>query len=232
MRGAAPSASAARGAAWDSSISPTSLVGEADEILDVLQEPNRCRDWIGTVGIGVLATGDRIPGRAGDGGDGGRHRRFSRVFGPRAAEGQRQLRRGARRPGGARRRRAGRRHVGQGRQRLLVGGVSSSRSRTVQIANAVLRAGSPARRSRPEVGGRDAPHAGLRPYPGAFPRHRMRGQHHRHAGRPARRSKCCSRWSETKRCSSWSACPCRERARRSPATTPRATWSASTRGAG
>ena len=114
------------------------LAGEADKILDVLKTQTGIRDWIGSVGTGVLATGTEyqdepaMAAMVADIDD------FSVFSGRRAANRFRQLCGRPRRP---RRRPTCRASCptcpGKSPPAMVVGGVSSSRSRTVQIANEV-----------------------------------------------------------------------------------------------
>ena len=179
-----------RAAAWASSTSPTRWSAMPREILDVLREPHR-RRRLGRHGRHRHRRHrHRVPGRAGDRRDGCATwiAAYFGVFSGKAAAARagRAFRRGARRPAGAGRARAGGRHVGQARRAATWWAAFRARARA--------RCRSPTRWSRgglsgvalaPQVGGRDAPHAGLLAVRPALPRHRMRGQHHRHARRPA-----------------------------------------------
>jgi small ligand-binding sensory domain FIST len=144
------------------------LVGEADKILDVLKTQTGIRDWIGSVGTGVLATGTEyqdepamaamvadiddfsvFSGRAPLKESGS----FAVVHADPAAPDL---------PGLVSDMSA---KVGTG---YIVGGVSSSRSRTVQIANEVLSGGLSGAVLGEEVAVATRLTQGCTPYPGRF----------------------------------------------------------------
>ena len=73
---------------------------------------------------------------------------------------------------------------------FLVGGLSSSRSRTVQIANEVLSGGLSGAALAPQVAVATRLTQGCVPFPGRVPRHRVRGERHRARSTAGRRSTC------------------------------------------
>ena len=143
------------------------LVGDAQHILDALRERTGVEDWVGSVGLGVLATGAEYqaePAVAAMVAD---------VSGFSVFSGRAPLKGGhfavvhadpaAPDVAGLIADMAAK--VASG---FLVGGLSSSRSRTVQIANAVLSGGLSGAALAPEVAVATRLTQGCVPYPGRF----------------------------------------------------------------
>ena len=165
------------------------LVPHAAPIVETLREKTGVSDWIGTVGIGIIASGTEyldepalsvmvagaVRGPVPD------------ILRARAARRRRAgaFWRDSRRPEDPGRRRADRGHVLQGRKRIpcrrpvqLARGRGAGRQRG-DFRRAV-------RRGALRLGRRQhAPHAGMRRAAGEIPRDRMRSQRHTHARRPA-----------------------------------------------
>jgi small ligand-binding sensory domain FIST len=144
------------------------LAGEADKILDMLKTQTGVRDWIGSVGTGVLATGTEYqdgPALAAMVADldafsvfsGRAPLRASGSFGVVHADPAAPDLPGLVSDMSAK--------VGTG---YIVGGVSSSRSRTVQIANEVLSGGLSGAVLGEEVAVATRLTQGCTPYPGRF----------------------------------------------------------------
>jgi small ligand-binding sensory domain FIST len=144
-----------------------SLVGHAGEILEELKTRTGVEDWVGSVGVGVLATGAEYqeePAMAA---------MIADIDGFQVFSGRAPLKGG---------------HFGivhadpaapdvagliadmsaKVASGFLVGGLSSSRSRTVQIANAVLSGGLSGAALAPEVAVATRLTQGCVPYPGRF----------------------------------------------------------------
>jgi small ligand-binding sensory domain FIST len=144
-----------------------SLVGHAGEILEELKTRTGVEDWVGSVGVGVLATGTEYqeePAMAAMIADIGAFQVFS---------GRAPLKGGhfavvhadPAAPDVAGLIADMSAKVASG---FLVGGLSSSRSRTVQIANAVLSGGLSGAALAPEVAVATRLTQGCVPYPGRF----------------------------------------------------------------
>ncbi len=176
------------------------IAGDLPEVLSMCRKATGVAHWVGTVGLGVCATGTRVSRRARDRGDGRRfrarrvqgvlgHRRRGRREAPRVevrrlAGGVRDR---ARRPAErARQPSSSRSSRTRSRADFSLGGLTSSRQQNLQIADRVIEGGLSGVAFADCGDDRHAPHAGLQPDRPEARGDELPAQHHRDARRAAR----------------------------------------------